>query len=81
MGDCSFRGRFCGILSAVRSRFVADTADAILTNEKIFQFSHSTCRIIGQHVLCGKENLIVSEYNFSKRVLQLSIICDRKELE
>ena len=34
----------------------------ILTNEKIFQFPHGTCRIIGQHVPCGKENLIVSEY-------------------
>ena len=34
----------------------------ILTNDKIFQFPHSTCRIIRQHALCGKENLIVSEY-------------------
>ena len=34
----------------------------ILTNVKIFRFPHSTCRIIGQHALCGKENLIVSEY-------------------
>ncbi|MDE6517295.1 MAG: hypothetical protein K2L18_05550 [Acetatifactor sp.] len=38
------------------------TAAVILTNVKIFQFPHSTCRIIGQHALCGKENLIVSEY-------------------
>ena len=37
----------------------------ILTNVKIFQFSHSTCRIIGQHALCGKENLIVSEYKLN----------------
>ena len=37
----------------------------ILTNEKIFQFPHSTCRIIGQHALCEKENLIVSEYKKS----------------
>ena len=35
----------------------------ILTNAKIFQFLHSACRIIGQHALCGKENLIVSEYS------------------
>ena len=34
----------------------------ILTNVKIFQFPHSTCRVVGQHALCGKENLIVSEY-------------------
>ena len=26
----------------------------ILTNEKIFQFPRSACRIIGQHALCGK---------------------------
>ena len=37
----------------------------ILTNVKIFQFSHSTCRIIGQHALCGKEKLIVSEYKLN----------------
>ena len=37
--------------------------ESILTNVKIFRFLHSTCRIIGQHALCGKENLIVSEYN------------------
>ncbi len=34
----------------------------ILINVKIFQFPHGTCRIIGQHASCGKENLIVSEY-------------------
>ena len=33
----------------------------IPTNVKIFQLPHSTCRIIRQHALCGKENLIVSE--------------------
>ena len=42
---------------------------AILTNVKIFQFPHGTCRIIGQHALCGKENLVVSEYNIRKRSL------------
>lgn len=34
----------------------------ILIIVKIFQFSHSACRIIRQHALCGKENLLVSEY-------------------
>ena len=35
----------------------------ILTTAKIFQFPHSTCRIIGQHALCGKENLSGREYS------------------
>ena len=38
----------------------------ILTNVKIFRFPHRTCRIIGQYALYGKENLIVSEYNYKK---------------
>ena len=46
-------------------------AGDILTNEKIFQFPHSTCRIIGQHAVCGKENLIVSEYNIEPTYQQI----------
>ena len=46
----------------------------ILTNVKIFQFPHSTCRIIGQHALCGKENLIVSEYNYKRNDFPVGIL-------
>ena len=50
----------------------AGVSDHIIwTNVKIFGFPHSTCRIIGQHVLCGKENLTVSEYKYG--VTQLSV--------
>ena len=45
----------------------------ILTNVKIFQFPHSTCRIIGQHALCGKEKLIVSEYKKKQSVDRIEV--------
>ena len=46
----------------------APHAPLILTDAKIFQFPHSACHIIGQHALCGKENLIVGEYNTGSSV-------------
>lgn len=35
-----------------------------MTDVKIFQFPHSTCGVIGQYALCGKENLIIREYKY-----------------
>ena len=51
----------------------------IPTNVKIFQLPHSTCRIIGQHALCGKENLaadklLTIESSSGKVILQIARI-------
>ncbi len=56
-------------------------AESILSVVKIFQFPHSTCRIIGQHALCGKENLIGREYNnFNGVYYDYSLVCQKKQL-
>ena len=55
------RGNFAAV--PILSVEILYFSGIILTNVKIFRFPHSTCRIIGQHALYGKENLIVSEYN------------------
>ena len=41
---------------------VTCNAEIILMTVKIFQFPHGTCCGIGQHALCGKENLIGHKY-------------------
>ena len=52
--------RHQGYIRAIMKQI--DAKLLILTNVKIFQFPHGTCRIIGQHAPCGKKKLIVSEY-------------------
>ena len=61
------------IRNCARKRKNLPASELILTNVKIFQFPHSTCRIIGQHALCGKENLIVSEYESNSAQIAGSI--------